>query len=150
MAICRSRAPGSTGVVAHGDLAHRAVVVTLMPARPPKQCPQAGCPELTTGGYCPTHVRPAWQGSHHRNDLPSDWTRRRQRILRRDGYRCQWRERVDGQLSSCAARATDVDAIVPTTAGGSHTDDANLQSLCHQHHLRKSAREGRAAQLDSR
>jgi 5-methylcytosine-specific restriction enzyme A len=120
-----------------------------MPGRAHHQCPQAGCPELTTGGYCATHARGPWHGSRHRAELPPDWEQRRLRILRRDGYQCRGMVQT-APVRLCGERATDVDAIVPTFAGGSHTHDENLQSLCRHHHLVKSGREGRAAQMGTR
>lgn len=70
--------------------------------------------------------------------LPSDWSTRRVRVLRRDGYRCQARDST-GVL--CGKPANQVDHIV-------HGDDhelANLQALCRWHHARKSSAEGVAA-----
>ena len=115
-----------------------------MPARTLSQCPHAGCPELVPSGErCPKHMRVGWASSTHRSELPRDWAKRRLRILHRDGHRCQWP--VGGDSLICGAKATEVDAITPTSLGGSHTDDRNLRALCTHHHRIKSGREGRAA-----
>lgn len=70
--------------------------------------------------------------------LPSDWSTRRVRVLRRDGYRCMAR---DSTGARCGQPANQVDHIV---AGDDHSLD-NLQSLCRWHHARKSSAEGAAA-----
>jgi 5-methylcytosine-specific restriction endonuclease McrA len=79
----------------------------------------------------------AWRGSTRRYRLPPDWKKRRQVVLARDGYRCTW---VENGVR-CPRPATDVDHIRP---GDDHSL-TNLRSLCRQHHLSKSGREGRAA-----
>lgn len=81
----------------------------------------------------------AWEGSDRASRLPSDWATRRLRVLRRDGYRCQWRE--DDVPGICGERGSDVDHINP---GDDHSPE-NLQTLCRWHHARKSAAEGNAA-----
>lgn len=70
--------------------------------------------------------------------LPSDWSTRRVRVLRRDGYRCQARDST-GVL--CGSPANQVDHV----EHGDDHDYANLQSLCRWHHARKSSSEGAAA-----
>ena len=80
-----------------------------------------------------------WDTSNRRERLPADWQRRRTRILRRDGYRCQAHDSV-GNL--CGEYANQVDHI---QRGDNHSEE-NLQSLCRWHHARKSSAEGRAAQ----
>lgn len=78
-----------------------------------------------------------WIGSTRRARLPRDWSARRARVLRRDGYRCTAADYGE----RCPEPATDVDHIEP---GDDHSE-ANLASLCGWHHARKSAREGAAA-----
>jgi 5-methylcytosine-specific restriction protein A len=81
----------------------------------------------------------AWEGTSDRKDrLPSDWSSRRMRVLRRDGYKCQARDSL-GVL--CGEPANQVDHIVH----GDNHDYDNLQSLCRWHHARKSSSEGHAA-----
>lgn len=78
-----------------------------------------------------------WRGSDRKSRLPADWPQRRRRILERDGYRCQ-------ELTAygpCTQIATDVDHVAP----GDDDRDENLQSLCADHHAKKSAREGAEA-----
>jgi len=76
-----------------------------------------------------------WTNSSRRDRLPPEWPQIRRRILRRDGYMCQWVLR-DGTL--CLDSATDVDH---KQRGDDHREE-NLQSLCPMHHARKSAGEG--------
>lgn len=74
-----------------------------------------------------------WETSDRRKRLPGNWGTIRKRILQRDGYRCQW--------PGCRVRATDVDHVIPDD----DDSDANLASLCANHHAQKSSREGAAA-----
>lgn len=66
--------------------------------------------------------------------MPKGWRRTRLRVLRRDGYACQWDMDTGGK---CGEPANEVDHIVPVTLGGSE-GLANLQALCAWHHTRKS------------
>jgi 5-methylcytosine-specific restriction enzyme A len=68
--------------------------------------------------------------------LPADWWKRRQRVLRRDGHRCQLR-----YPGICTVVASHVDHRV---AGDDHSL-SNLQAACPACHGRKSAVEGVAA-----
>lgn len=72
------------------------------------------------------------------------WKTTRLRILKRDRWACQWRD--SRFLPICGARATDVDHIVAEANGGTD-DDTNLQSLCPDHHKRKTALERRLRQM---
>ena len=65
------------------------------------------------------------------------WARIRREILERDGYRCRQCGRA-GRL--------EVDHIEPMARGGSDTDSDNLQSLCRECHISKTARENRKPQ----
>lgn len=80
--------------------------------------------------------------SRHERGYGVAWDRLRLHILRRDLYLCQECRRNDR-----ARTATDVDHIKPKKQGG--TDDwGNLQSLCRQCHIDKTAREnGRAEEI---
>ena len=60
------------------------------------------------------------------------WRRLRQRIFKRDGYRCQ-------QCSK--AGRLEADHVNPVHKGGAFWDMGNLQTLCVGCHIRKSARE---------
>lgn len=61
----------------------------------------------------------AWDTSTRRSRLPSDWPKRRARILKRDPL-C----RIAGP--ACTARSTEVDHVI---ANDDHRD-SNLQGLC--------------------
>lgn len=63
----------------------------------------------------------------------------RRRQLAREPM-CQWHS-SDG--ARCTSWATDVDHVVPKADGGADTL-ANLQSLCHGHHLQKTLAENAA------
>lgn len=78
-----------------------------------------------------------WQTSDRRARLPKDWARIRRVVLERDGGRCTWTDREDGQWTRCPAPATDVDHIRP---GDDHSLE-NLRSLCGPHHDAKTAKE---------
>lgn len=79
-----------------------------------------------------------WTTSNRKAELPSDWSTRRMRVLRRDGYRCRAR---DSTGALCGHAANQVDHI---QRGDDHDYD-NLQALCRWHHDRKSSAEGAAA-----
>lgn len=81
----------------------------------------------------------AWEGSTRKARLPSDWQRRRLRVLRRDGYRCQAHNPETGGV--CGEFAHECDHI---ERGDDH-DESNLQALCRWHHARKTAREAAEA-----
>ena len=85
----------------------------------------------------------SWAGSNRRATLPRNWPAIRERILRRDGHRCQWRMAVGGK---CGAHANQVDHI----RDPHDHSDANLRALCQAHHDRKSSAEGNAAQRSIR
>lgn len=86
---------------------------------------------------------PGWQGSDRRDRLPPDWEKRRQRVLRRDGYQCTARDQYDVR---CTEPATDVDHKRP----GDNHEDWNLTSLCGWHHDKKSSKEGAQAAYKKR
>lgn len=89
-----------------------------------KVCTEPGCPALRP---CETHQRKPWQGSNRRAELPPDWPRIRQRILRRDPI-CR---------ACMAAPSAEVDHI-----DNPHDhSDANLQGLCAPCHKVKTQRE---------
>lgn len=81
----------------------------------------------------------AWDTSDRRSRLPADWHKRRLRVLRRDGYRCQHRD--DERAPKCNALASDVDHVV---RGDDH-NEGNLQSLCRDHHRAKTSAEATEA-----
>lgn len=107
-----------------------------MPTRAAHPCRVPGCTALVqSGAYCTTHQR------IERDDRPTAHQR---------GYGAQWQKiRMDHLRKEPLCRdpyhlhpeqlipATDVDHIVPLSAGGSNRDD-NLQSLCHSCHSHKT------------
>lgn len=72
-----------------------------------------------------------WGSSDRRQELPPSWHQIRQRILRRDNYKCQ----INGP--HCAGQATEVDHIVR----GTNHEETNLQAACRPCHARKTSRE---------
>jgi 5-methylcytosine-specific restriction protein A len=91
-----------------------------MPRRPLRPCAEPGCPALSGSSRCPAHVLPS---------LPSGWRRLRADFLAAHPW-CE--------APGCHQRATDVDHVVPRSAGGSD-DSSNLRALCHACHSRKTA-----------
>ncbi|TRX43739.1 HNH endonuclease [Corynebacterium guaraldiae] len=77
----------------------------------------------------------SWSTSDRRKRLPSDWSRRRLEVLRRDQHQC----RAKGP--GCKGRATEVDHIL---RGDDHSLN-NLQALCSVCHRRKTLSEAQAA-----
>ena len=111
-----------------------------MPLRASRPCKKAGCPGLTNDGpYCSDHK--GLEGAANR-----------ERLAARDfKYDRRWRKRRDAHLrieplcrhcgaSGIIKAATDVDHITPLSQGGAD-DDSNYQSLCHECHSCKTARE---------
>lgn len=83
-----------------------------------------------------------WETSDRRQRLPAAWPKIRGKILKRDGHRCTHTE----YGIRCDRRASEVDHI---EAGDDHRD-ANLRSLCTEHHASKSGREGGTASAQKR
>lgn len=81
---------------------------------------------------------PGWKGSTRKATLPPDWTQRRERTFRRDGYRCTATRADTGER--CNERATDCDHV-DQSRRWDHSDQ-NLTSLCSWHHDQKSGAEG--------
>ncbi|GGX98483.1 HNH endonuclease [Streptomyces fructofermentans] len=81
-----------------------------------------------------------WASSNRRAQLPRDWDAAvRPRILARDGHRCV-------QALAAGGRCPETQALEVDHIGDPHDhDDANLQTLCHWHHQRKTAAESGAA-----
>lgn len=74
--------------------------------------------------------------------LPKGWDRIRRRILKRDGWKCQWPLDAGGR---CGEPATDVDHKAGAAQGVDDHSDENLWALCSWHHARKTGREASAA-----
>lgn len=105
-------------------------------------CTRPGCKRLLAAGErCPDHSKPwAWRDptkTTTERGYGHDWPKRRARILDRDQHHC-----LPCLRRGVSRRAFHVDHIVPKSQGGSD-DDTNLQSVCPQCHLAKSAAERR-------
>ena len=102
-------------------------------SRASRVCLEPGCPELVEkGSRCKEHTthRPG-RGSTYK------WRKVRDRILRRDGYRCTY---IDGDGNRCQARdRLHVDHVIPVSAGGTDTP-TNLRVLCEWHNLSKGTK----------
>ncbi len=109
-----------------------------MPSRAAKPSGKPGCRALTSASLCAAHASEAE-------------AKRRER--RADGFKYDrnWRKRRRAWLTehptcaNCARQgfvkaATDVDHVVPLAAGGGD-DESNYQSLCHECHSERTARE---------
>lgn len=113
-----------------------------MPSKPMRPCQHPGCRTLTRETYCEIH-RPKPTRSqqaerwHRWYSLPI-WQQLRRNQLLREPF-C--RECADAGRRT---RATDVDHIRAHRGRWPiFTDPANLQSLCHSCHARKTAEEMR-------
>lgn len=104
-----------------------------MPRKPSLNCRIPGC---NGGGACELHTPKPWEQSSRRHRLPSDWNRRRARILRRDPI-CR---------SCMAAPSAEVDHV----DGTDNHADTNLQGLCKPCHARKTAAEAAVARKRGR
>lgn len=110
----------------------------------PRRCPgdNGNCTNLIRfTKYCPEHTV-AWAGTRTTSGEVTGtaaWKRIRLQVLKRDNYQCQ----IHGPY--CTGRATQVDHIVNTAAGGAELDPANLQSACPPCNARKAQQEAAAA-----
>lgn len=83
-----------------------------------------------------------WHASDRKSRLPSNWTSIVKRIRARDGERCTWVYRVEGERARCAATTRlEVDHI----RNNDDHSDANLRTLCHDHHAQKTQSESWAS-----
>lgn len=80
----------------------------------------------------------AWESSTRSKRLPSDWTKRRKVVLRRDGYQCTV---MVSENERCPTYADEVDHVV---RGDNHSYD-NLASICKYHHGLKTQVEAKEA-----
>jgi len=97
--------------------------------KPRRMCTTPGCPNFAVrGGACAACLarREQQRGSASERGYGARWRKLRKAFLRAHPF-----------CARCGARATDVDHIVPRSAGG--TDDwYNLQALCHACHSAKT------------
>ena len=112
-----------------------------MAQKPLRPCRRPGCPELTRDGWCPKHKpkqaprreSAAWHGWY---SLPVWTDDLRQGQLLAEPF-CEECDR-----HGIRTWATDVDHIRDHKGDWAlFTDRANLQSLCHSCHARKTMRE---------
>lgn len=96
-----------------------------MPSAPPRIC--ARCRRQARPGQ-PCPCTPAWENSTHPGN--SRRTKRARTQQLRDQPFCQ--------APDCNRLADDVDHITPLAEGGNRYDTNNLQSLCREHHKRKT------------
>lgn len=99
--------------------------------RATKVCLRCRLPVLRDG-RCQAHqLRRGWDRESPRNaSRPSDWSRRKARVLARDSFAC----------TQCGGReALEVDHVVPVSRGGGW-EETNLQTLCGGCHSRKTYR----------
>lgn len=113
-----------------------------MAMKPLRPCRHPGCGVLVPGGYCAAHQPPkedrrsaeaqAWRWMYG----TEDWKRLRGDQLLREPFCRECARR------GLRRRATDVDHIRDHKGDWAvFTDPANLESLCHSCHSRKTARE---------
>ena len=81
----------------------------------------------------------AWEGSTRKASLPPDWRPLRLAVFERDGWQCTHIRSNDGYR--CSERNPD---RLECDHVGNRLDHsmANLTTLCHWHHLRKSGSQG--------
>ena len=114
-----------------------------MPHAPAKPCCWPGCPELTTGRYCPTHQRQHdrdftryERDPHTRRRYGPEWANIRKLFLAQHPL-CEM-----CQANGCTTPATEVHHKVPLANGGTH-DWSNLAALCKSCHSSITIREAR-------
>lgn len=93
-------------------------------------CAEPGCPNFRP---CPIHPEPDRRSPSSRATGRRDWRKTRARILARDRHRCQLK------LPGCTTLATQVDHVIPVTAGGTDAD-GNLRAACATCNNRKGGR----------
>lgn len=76
----------------------------------------------------------AWKRGGFSRTSTAEHRKRKARVLRRDGYKCQ----IKGP--KCLGRATILDHIIPVAFGGPD-EDANCQAACEPCHAEKTQRE---------
>jgi len=113
-----------------------------MPWKPKKPCAYPGCPELTTGRYCPRHKKQVehdynvyGRSPEQKKRYGSAWRKIRARFLVAHPLCEKCREA--GRLTA----ATEVHHILPLAHGGTN-DEQNLMALCKSCHSRITAESG--------
>lgn len=115
-----------------------------MPQRIARSCRFPGCCELTRSetGYCEDHKDKAIRDyTKNRPDNGhivynnSRWVRVREAYRKRNPLCCECMK--EGRITPMKI----VDHIIPVKDGGAMFDFNNLQSLCQEHHNRKTGKE---------
>ena len=115
----------------------------MSPLAPLKPCREYGCPERVSSGYCEAHKHKErkrksnyekYRGSASSRGYGAAWRKTRERVLARDPV-CK-----GGWSIHCQGRnlSTQCDHIVRKQDGGDDSE-ANLQGLCRDCHLDKTA-----------
>ena len=81
-----------------------------------------------------------WATSRRKERFNKGWEATRLRILRRDGWVCQWPviDPVTGVSCKCGVRAVEVDHKRRALNGVDDDSPSNLWALCHAHHAYKT------------
>ena len=112
-----------------------------MPNAAKRPCAYGGCPNLVDHGYCEDHrglaaaVQPDLHREWQRLYNSQRWRKIRARQLRREPW-C-----AECLRNGVHTPATDVDHITPHRGDVAAFYRGPFQSLCHQCHARKTARE---------
>ena len=94
----------------------------------------------TIGLSCAAPV-PAEAANYGQGRGGRPWRRKRDQVLKRDGYQCQPCRR--GEYGEARlSMATQVDHVIPQAEGGTDAD-GNLQAICDDCHAIKTAEESR-------
>jgi len=103
---------------------------------PVRRCLEPGCGTLSKESRCPKHRKQHEQ--ERRGGIKSgwEWTAIKDRVKRRDGYRCT--ELIDGKRCGSSIDL-EVDHEIPLEEGGTN-DDENLRTRCRDCHLRRHRR----------
>ena len=117
-----------------------------MPMNVKRPCAARGCSELVDSGRCETHKRARWR-EYEAVRPPRDksfyhsagWLKVRAVVLAAEPL-CR-----DCKAADRVVPATEVDHVLPISAGGEPLDFSNLAPLCLSCHSSKTMRENRAA-----
>jgi 5-methylcytosine-specific restriction protein A len=100
----------------------------------PKSCAHPGCPAIVRSRYCVPHARLASRAFDQtrppssRRGYGGAWRIIRARVLREE------------PICWCGEPTTEVDHIVPLSAGGTDARE-NLRALCKRHHSARTRRD---------
>lgn len=119
-----------------------------MPRSPKTPCRHQGCRALLDKpGFCDKHRKQAYSQYHQSSENHKEnnrfyfrarWRKVRALHLQQEPFCRECRK--EGRL----VEANIVDHIIPRDHGGSEYEDHNLQTICRNHHSRKSMLERKA------